>query len=149
MTEGIRDTVIRIKLQEMAESVDMAGGHLPDSVDSFEELGIIKDGIYKRIEYAIENVFDICAILNADLHLGVPGSDEDILENLVRHGVFGSGIRQSLKAMKGFRNIVVHRYGAIDDALAFSILKEQIGDFALFRQEVERFLQSPETQGSA
>jgi len=24
--------------------------------------------------------------------------------------------------MKGFRNIVVHRYGAIDDALAFSIL---------------------------
>jgi len=87
--------------------------------------------------------------LNTDLHLGVPGSDEDILENLVQHGVFGSGMRQSLKAMKGFRNIVVHRYGAIDDALAFSILKEHIGDFALFRQEVERFLQSPEAQGSA
>ncbi|WP_292364477.1 MULTISPECIES: hypothetical protein [unclassified Methanoculleus] len=64
MTEGIRDTVIRIKLLEMAESVDMARGHLPDSVESFEKLGIIKDGIYKRIEYAIENVFDICAIVN-------------------------------------------------------------------------------------
>ncbi|MCK9308136.1 MAG: DUF86 domain-containing protein [Methanoculleus sp.] len=43
--------------------------------------------------------------------------------------------------MKGFRNIVVHRYGAIDDPLAFSILKEHIGDYSLFRQEVERFLQ--------
>jgi len=57
-------------------------------------------------------------------------------------------MRQSLKAMKGVRNIVVHRYGAIDDALAFSILTEHIGDFALFRQEVERFLQSPEARGS-
>ncbi|HOB07791.1 MAG TPA: DUF86 domain-containing protein, partial [Methanoculleus sp.] len=47
-----------------------------------------------------------------------------------------------------FRNIVVHRYGAIDDSLAFSILTERIGDFALFRQEVERFLQSPEARGS-
>jgi len=86
--------------------------------------------------------------VNADLRLGVPATDEDILENLVRHGVFGPEMRQSLKAMKGFRNIVVHRYGAIDDALAFSILTERIGDFALFRQEVERFLQSPEARGS-
>ncbi|HUM78097.1 MAG TPA: DUF86 domain-containing protein [Methanoculleus sp.] len=94
MTEGIRDTVIRIKLQEMGESVDMVREHLPDSVESFGRLGIIKDGIYKRIEYAIENVFDICAIVNADLHLGVPATDEDILENLVRHGVFGPEMRQ-------------------------------------------------------
>jgi len=139
VTEGIRDTVIRIKLQEMGESVDMVREHLPDSIESFGRLGIIKDGIYKRIEYAI---------VNADLRLGVPATDEDILENLVRHGVFGPEMRQSLKAMKGFRNIVVHRYGAIDDAIAFSILTERIGDFALFRQEVERFLQSPEARGS-
>lgn len=142
MTGRIRDTAIRIKLQEMTESLDMVKEHLPDSADSLGRLGIVKDGIYKRVEYAVENVFDICAILNADLHIGVPGTDEDILENLVRHGVLTPGMRQNLKAMKGFRNIVVHRYGAIDDALAFSILKEHIDDFSLFRQEVERFLQS-------
>lgn len=95
VTEGVRDVAIRIKLLEMTGSVDMVKEHLPDSSDSFGQLGIIKDGIYKRIEYAI----DICAILNADLHLGVPGTDEDILENLMPNG-------------------------AIDDALALSILKE-------------------------
>jgi uncharacterized protein YutE (UPF0331/DUF86 family) len=68
----VRDAAIRIKLQEMTESVDTVKEHLPHSADSFRQLGIIKDGIYKRAEYAIENVFDICAILNADLHLGVP-----------------------------------------------------------------------------
>lgn len=142
MTGRIRDTAIRIKLQEMTESIDMVKEHLPDSADSFVQLGIVKDGIYKRTEYAIENVFDICAILNADLHIGVPGTDEDILENLVRRGVLPPEARQNLKMMKGFRNIVVHRYGAINDALAFSILEEHIDDFSLFRQEIERFLQS-------
>jgi len=142
VTDEVRDTAIRIKLEEMTESVNMVKEHLPDSADSFRQLGIVKDGIYKRIEYAVENAFDICAILNADLHLGVPGTDEDILENLVQHGVLEPGTRQNVKAMKGFRNIVVHRYGAIDDALAFAILKEHIGDFFLFRKEVERFLQS-------
>jgi uncharacterized protein YutE (UPF0331/DUF86 family) len=60
----------------------------------------------------------------------------------VQHGVLAAATRQNVKAMKGFRNVVVHRYGAIDDALAFSILKEHISDFALFRQEVEHVLQS-------
>jgi uncharacterized protein YutE (UPF0331/DUF86 family) len=142
VTRKVRDAAIRIKLQEMTESVDMVKENLPDSANSFRKLGIVKDGIYKRAEYAIESVFDICAILNTDLHLGVPGTDENILDNLVQHGVLVPETRQNLKAMKGFRNIVVHRYGAIDDALAFSILKEHIDDFALFRQEIEHFLLS-------
>lgn len=45
----------------------------------------------------------------------------------------------NLKAMKG---LIVHRYGAIDDALTFAILKEHIRDFAQFRQEVESFLRA-------
>src|SRR5690606_29754019 len=113
VTRKVRDAAIRIKLQEMTESVDMVKENLPDSANSFRKLGIVKDGIYKRAEYAIESVFDICAILNTDLHLGVPGTDENILDNLVQHGVLVPETRQNLKAMKGFRNIVVHRYGAI------------------------------------
>jgi uncharacterized protein YutE (UPF0331/DUF86 family) len=146
MNKSIRSTVIRIKLREMTESIELIQTNFPDSADSFQQLGLIKDGIYKRTEYAIENVFDICAILNTDLQLGVPGADEDILEHLVQHGVFCSGMRQTLKTMKGFRNIVVHRYGAIDDTLAFSILQEHIGDFSVFQQEIERFLQSTENK---
>lgn len=35
MTRKVRDAAIRIKLQEMTESVDMVKEHLPDSADSF------------------------------------------------------------------------------------------------------------------
>lgn len=144
MKGNVRVTVIRIKLIEMTESVDLVRENLPDSVDSFAGMGLLKDGIYKRMEYAIENVFDICAILNTDLHLGIPGGNGEILDNLEKHGVISSGMQVNLKRMKGFRNIVVHRYGAIDDALAFSILQKQLGDFSLFQRDTELFLQSVE-----
>ena len=68
----VRETIIRIKLQEIVEGVLLVQGALPELAEEFRSLGLVKDGIYKRIEFAIENVFDICAILNADLALGVP-----------------------------------------------------------------------------
>ena len=92
--------------------------------------------------FAIENVFDICAILNSDLHLGIPGTDEDLPEQLMEYGVFGPEMREKIRTMKGFRTIVVRRYGKIDDTLTFSTLQEHIEDFGLFRQVIEEFLES-------
>ncbi len=42
--------------------------------------------------------------------------------------------------MKGFRNLVVHRYGRINDEIAFTILQENLGDFALFKQAIIEYL---------
>ena len=142
MTGDVRGTVIRIKLSEMTDSIALVREHLPESVDSFAGMGLLKDGIYKRMEYAIENVFDVCAILNADLHLGLPGGDAEILENLVQHGVISSGMHAMLRRMKGFQKILLHRYGAIDDALAFMILQGNLDDFAAFRKDIEGYLGS-------
>ena len=103
-------------------------------------LGLVKDGIYKRIEFAVEDVFDICAIINTDLALGVPGEDEDILDHLVENGIISPVMQQKIQGMKGFRNIVVHRYGTIDDALAFRLLTENNGDFFMFNDEMEKML---------
>jgi uncharacterized protein YutE (UPF0331/DUF86 family) len=44
--------------------------------------------------------------------------------------------------LRGFRNIIVHRYGTIDDALAFHLLEENIGDFFLFATEIENILET-------
>lgn len=52
MKPDVRATVIRVKLSEMTESVALVRENLPDSVDSFAGMGLLKDGIYKRMEYA-------------------------------------------------------------------------------------------------
>jgi uncharacterized protein YutE (UPF0331/DUF86 family) len=59
----VRETTIRVKIKEIREGVLLVQEHLPKNVAEFRNLGLVKDGIYKRIEFAIEDVFDICAIL--------------------------------------------------------------------------------------
>ncbi len=140
MKKVIRKDIIRTKLKEMQESIKLAEENLPDAFEEFSKLGLIKDGIYKRVEFAIENIFDVCAIMNADLELGIPESDEGIVDNLVRENILTDVMRNKLKSMKGFRNIVVHAYGKVDDRLAFSILKKHIRDFYEFMDRINDFL---------
>ena len=136
----MRRALIRTKMKEIEESVRLVEAHLPDTFEKFSNVGLVKDGMYKRIEFAIENVFDICAIINADLELGIPSNEKSIIDNLIKNGILSEEIRVKLKAMKGFRNILAHRYGEIDDKLAFSILKERLGDFYVFLERIEAFL---------
>ncbi len=133
----MRKKIIRTKMKEIEESIRLVEEHLPDTFEEFSDLGLIKDGIYKSIEFAIENVLDICAIINTDLELGIPHDDKDIIENLVKKKILSEEMREKLKAMKGFKNIVVHRYGRIDDNIAFEILKENLSDFYAFIGKIE------------
>jgi uncharacterized protein YutE (UPF0331/DUF86 family) len=139
---NIRTDIIRIKLVEIRDSVGIVRDNLPDKLEGFLQLGLIRDGIYKKIEHAIENVLDICAVLNSDLMLGVPGEDEDILLHLQAHRIISLELAGKIRGMKAFRNIMVHRYGAIDDTIAYRLLNEHLGDFDLFQAEIEEFLES-------
>jgi len=138
--KAFREKIIRTKMKEIEESVGLVERHLPHAFKEFANMGLVKDGIYKRIEFAIQNVFDICAIINADLELGIPADDKEILDNLVENKVLSREMKEKLKIMKGFRNIVVHRYGKIDDRLAFKILKDNIKDFYEFIKILKDFL---------
>jgi uncharacterized protein YutE (UPF0331/DUF86 family) len=82
----------------MEDSIELVRSHLPHSMDEFPGLGLVKDGIYKKIEFAIENVFDVCAILNADLRLGIPGNDEDIFDHMQARGILTWNMRQNPKS---------------------------------------------------
>ncbi len=140
----LRSEQIRAKLAEIEGSVALVEENVPDSFEEFSELGLVKDGIYKRMEFAIENVYDICAIINSDLKLDMPESDEGILENLEHNGILTKDMINKVRRMKGFRNIVVHRYGKIDDRVTYSILANNIDDFYRFIEQIENFLDREE-----
>ncbi|EEB74163.1 DUF86 domain-containing protein [Thermococcus sp. AM4] len=137
----MRIELIRSKLEEVMESLRLVEENLPDDFETFESLGLIKDGIYKRIEFAIQNVIDICAIINSDLRLAMPEREEDVFEGLVRAGIIPREMAEKLRLMKGFRNILVHRYGRINDELAFEVLHEHLGDIYEFVELIEKFLE--------
>jgi uncharacterized protein YutE (UPF0331/DUF86 family) len=84
---NLRTELIRSKMVDIEDSVSLVEANLPSSFEEFSQLGLVKDGIYKRMEFAIENIIDICSIINSDLHLSVPESEESFVENLANAGI--------------------------------------------------------------
>ncbi|MEF8848466.1 MAG: DUF86 domain-containing protein [Candidatus Thermoplasmatota archaeon] len=137
----MRTELIQIKIQEIQDNLKIIEENLPENYEEFKKLGLVKDGIYKKIESSLENVIDICSIINSDLKLSLPDSDETILDNLNKEGILSDEMTDILKDMKGFRNILVHRYGKIDDKIAFRILNENIKDFYRIIDIIENFIE--------
>ena len=43
--------------------------------------------------------------------------------------------------MVGFRNLLVHRYGKVDDSRAYHYLKEEIDDLYEFAEAIEKLIE--------
>ena len=138
----MRKEIILSKINEIEESISLILENMPEDFEEFEKLGLLKDGIYKRIQYIIENVLDICAILNSDMKISSPGEEDDIINNLVKNKVLSQTIGNKIKELKGFRNILVHRYGKIDDKLSFELINENLGDFDKIIETIKRIIEN-------
>ncbi|MBI2449255.1 DUF86 domain-containing protein [Candidatus Pacearchaeota archaeon] len=136
----LRKKEIESKLNDILESISIIEENLPDNVEEFLSLGLVKEGIYKKLEFAIESILDIGNIINSDLRLGVPEAEEDILKNLESKEILDKGIINLIREMKKFRNILIHKYGKIDDKKAFEEITEGLNDFGKIIQAIEGFL---------
>jgi uncharacterized protein YutE (UPF0331/DUF86 family) len=136
----IRKEIIKHKIKEIDESLEIIKKNFPKNAQAFEKLGLIKDGIYKKIEFSIQEVIDICSVINTDLNLGIPSSEEDIIINIEKNKIISKNTLRRIRKMKAFRNVLVHRYGKVDDEIAFKSIKFGIKDFHNFIKEIEEFL---------
>lgn len=136
----IRREIIEDKVKDIIDSVNLVTDNLSENFDDFLSSKIIRDGIYKNVEFAIENVLDICNIINSDLDLGTPETEDSIIEHLKARKIFNKEVIDLIAEMKRFRNILVHKYGEINDKQAFETINEGIKDFELIIKEIEEFL---------
>jgi uncharacterized protein YutE (UPF0331/DUF86 family) len=96
----------------------------------------------RLLHVAIECVIDICGLWVAGLRLGLPAEEDDLFTKLEQTHIISSGMAGTLRSMKGFRNILVHEYGGIDDALVYKFATARMGDFESFRAETLKALQA-------
>jgi uncharacterized protein YutE (UPF0331/DUF86 family) len=136
----LRKKDIESKVSDIIESISKVQENFPKVLGDFLNLGLVKDGIYKKVEFAIESIIDICNIINSDLRLGSPETEDDIIENMGLKNILSKKVVNIISEMKKFRNILVHRYGKIDDKKAYGTIKENMGDFELIIKEIEGFL---------
>ena len=138
----LRIDAIKTKLKIIEENVDIVKENLPETLSEFKALGLVKDGIYKKIEASIQEVISICSIINMDLKLGIPSNRDDIIIALLNKNIISDKLAKKIKELKGFRNFLEHRNGTIDDKIAFKNIKNGLPDFKIFREEIKKYLMS-------
>ena len=95
----------------------------------------------RLLHISVECVIDVCSLMVKGLRLGLPSGEEDLFERLERKKIISGRMKEKLKLMRGFRNVLVHRYGEVDDELVFENLKS-IEDFKDFSKEITSFLKA-------
>lgn len=88
---------------------------------------------------AIEGCVDVAQHVAASERWRAPDSNGDAIRLLAEHDVVTPEAAAAVAAAVGFRNVLVHRYIDVDDALVVAAL-DQLADFDAFVAQVSHWL---------
>lgn len=73
-----------------------------------------------------------------------PAADfRDSFSRLEQHGVIDAELAGRMRALAGQRNLLVHLYGEVDDALVHAFLQEGLTDLDRFARAIAAVLEEP------
>lgn len=128
--------------ERLLAKIDVLDGYLkelreilPASIEEYKKIEK-RRACERLLQVSVECVIDICGLIVIGLRLGLPAEEDDLFEKLQQAGIITSSRKESLKQMKGFRNILVHEYGHVDDMIVYEILQNNLNDFDAFKQEI-------------
>src|SRR4030042_2816272 len=87
-----------------------------------------KDSAERNLQKIIEAIIDIGKMIIADLKLREPGNNREVFLVLEEKSLFPSEYMELIYRIIGMRNIIVHSYDRIDDAIVYRVLKKSLGD---------------------
>ena len=100
----------------------------------------------KTFELACETVIDTCNSIIPQKGFGKSVDNKDSVDNLVKNAVISESLGDQLKDMIGFKNLLVHQYGRIDDHRAFNHLLNERKDFCEFIAVINEFIKENEKE---
>ena len=84
------------------------------------------------LQLAIQAALDVASHIVSDEKLGEPSSNHELFALLARGQWITQESVATMKAMAGFRNILVNEYDEVDAAIVRKILEEHLGDLLAF-----------------
>ncbi|MFO7912678.1 MAG: DUF86 domain-containing protein [Desulfotignum sp.] len=114
--------------------------NMAERINSFEEYVSSRDHMdiaERNIQVAIEACLDIGKILIASQELPEPADNKGVFSVLAEAGIITKESLRFLIPMAGTRNILVHGYDRIDNALIYGILKKHLKNFEDYLQQVK------------
>ncbi len=105
-------------------------------LNSFEKLQATKHSLQEAIEASL----DISNHIISSNDWKRAESYSEMFERLYEHNILDKELKDNLSNMAKFRNILLHRYGKIDDERLWKILNQNIKDIHKYIREIEKFM---------
>jgi uncharacterized protein YutE (UPF0331/DUF86 family) len=97
-----------------------------------------QDSIILNLERACEAAIDLAMHLVSEKKLGIPQTSRDGFEMLFQNQIIDKDLSVRMKAMVGFRNIVIHDYQAVSLEILQKIIESHLVDFENFLKVVTK-----------
>ena len=131
---------ILLKLDEIENYLAELEEMLPRKEEYLNDL-IKRRACEKTIGLAIESLIDACSMVVSFCQLGIPSDEDNIFDILVKKNAIEEVLGKQLKEIKGFRNILIHKYGNLDDALVHDFISTYLTPFIKFKEAIVRYLE--------
>lgn len=95
-----------------------------------------KDIAERNIQVAIEACLDISKIIISNRQLSEPEDNKGVFIVLAEAGIISEESLKFLIPMAGARNILVHGYDQVDDAVVYGVLKKRLDNFDMFLRDI-------------
>jgi uncharacterized protein YutE (UPF0331/DUF86 family) len=100
----------------------------------------LQDACVLNIVRACEVALDLATMMIRARHLGAPTESRELFLTLEREQLIPVAMGSKLRAMVGFRNLVVHQYSDIDLAIVERVVRVDLEDLLAFGQVAGRVL---------
>lgn len=91
------------------------------------------------LQIAIQAMLDVASHIVSDERLGEPRTNRELFELLARRAILPDDLAQKLQAMAGFRDVLVHGYGAVDLGIVRDVVENRLGDRLAFVDVIRAF----------
>lgn len=96
--------------------------------------------VERTLQMMIETCADIANHIISDRGYRTPDNYGDTFRVLHENGVFKSDLFEIMLKMARFRNIVVHQYDKVDEAIVIGILRNNLNNFTAYRDVILKIL---------
>jgi uncharacterized protein YutE (UPF0331/DUF86 family) len=123
---SIRDAVARIRER------------LPADADALAVDRTTREVVILNLFVALQDALSLATHWLADAQLDVPESYARVFLRLGERGVLSPELAKRLAAASGLRNLIAHRYGALDWARVHEVASTRLDDLLAFCEALAR-----------
>lgn len=122
------DEVLMQKLASIDRCVSQVRRFVGGDLDRLRDQ-LVQDAVVLNLQRACEQAIDAASRVVSIHRLGIPADGAEAFSILERAGLLDATLTARMRAMVGFRNIAVHQYQVLDQAVLRAIVEGHLGDF--------------------